>query len=67
MKKISNRANLIVWDSGLLIGTALYLFLNASANSNHQNLIVGFITAAVILPNSIRNHIAAYKLNGKIY
>jgi len=63
MKELSTKAGLILWDVALALGVLLYFFWKVS---EHYNLIVGLITV-MILSFSIQKHIAAYKLNGKIY
>jgi hypothetical protein len=60
---MKDRSRLILWDMALLIGIALYLFINTSAQNN---LIIGLVTV-LIFSNCIKNHIDAYKLSGKIY
>lgn len=60
---MKDRSRLILWDVALLVGIALYIFINTSAQNN---LIIGFMTV-LILANCIKNHIAVYKLSGKIY
>jgi hypothetical protein len=60
---MKDRARLIVWDSAFLVGIGLFFFWNIPP---HYNLIVGFLTT-LIMSNCVANHIAAYKLNGKIY
>ena len=60
---MKDRSRLILWDIALLIGIALYILINTSAQ---YNLIIGFVTV-LIFSNCIKNHIAAYKLSGKIY
>ena len=60
---MKDRTRLIMWDSALLIGTALFFFWNIQ---EHSKLIVGFMTV-LIMSTCLRNHIAAYKLTGKIY
>jgi len=60
---MKNRTRLILWDSCLLVGILLLLVLNFKP---HYDLILGFSTA-LILSNCVANHIAAYKLTGKIY
>ncbi|WP_374948362.1 hypothetical protein [Mucilaginibacter sp.] len=57
----SNR--LISWDAALVTGVILFLFLQVP---EHYNLIIGLVTV-MILSNCVKNHIAAYKLTGKIY
>jgi len=63
MREFSERTKLILWDTTLIIGVVLLAF---KFIPEHYMLIVGF-TTAMILSNCVRNHIAAYKLNGKIY
>lgn len=58
-----NRVKLILWDVALLIGIVLFIIVN---DTQHYDLIIGFSTV-LILTNCITNHIAAYKLNGKLY
>lgn len=60
---MKDRARLVMWDSALLIGVILFFFWNIQ---EHSKLIVGFMTA-LIMSTCLRNHIAAYKLTGKIY
>ena len=60
---MKDRGRLIAWDAALLIGIAIILFVNVT---EHYYIMIGFLTA-LILSNCVRNHIAAYKLNGKIY
>ncbi len=60
---MSERSRLISWDAALIAGIVMFLFLQVPGN---YNLIIGLITV-MILSNCVRNHIAAYKLNGKIY
>ena len=60
---MKNRTILIMWDSALLIGIALFLFWDIQ---QHGKLILGFMTV-LIMSTCLRNHIAAYKLTGKIY
>jgi len=63
LRQMKNRTRLILWDACLLIGTLSLLFVDIKP---HYNLILGFSTA-LILSNCVANHIAAYKLTGKIY
>jgi hypothetical protein len=60
---MKERKRLISWDVALITGVVLFLFLQVP---QQYNLIIGIITV-MILSNCIKNHIAAYKLNGKIY
>ncbi len=60
---MNNRIKLIVWDSALISGIMLFLFWNIQP---HNNLIIGLITV-LILSNCAAQHIAGYKLTGKIY
>ena len=60
---MKDRTRLIMWDSALLIGVILFFFWNIQ---DHSKLIVGFMTV-LIMSTCLRNHIAAYKLTGKIY
>jgi len=60
---MKNKGKLIIWDACLVIGILLFIFWNIQP---HYNLIVGFSTV-LILSNCVANHIAAYKLTGKIY
>ena len=60
---MKNRNKLIIWDGGLVIAILIFLFLDVQPR---YNLIVGFSTV-LILSNCVANHIAAYKLTGKIY
>jgi len=60
---MNNRSKLIIWDIALTIGILLFLFWDIRESSK---LIVGFMSA-LILSTCVRNHIAAYKLTGKIY
>jgi hypothetical protein len=60
---MKDTARLIAWDTALVIGVILFLFWNIPV---HHNLIVGLTTVNVFI-NCVRNHIAAYKLTGKIY
>ncbi len=60
---MSGRIGLVLWDSALLVGVALFFLWNIQP---HSNFIVGFATI-LILTTCIRNHIAVYKLTGKIY
>ena len=57
------KVGLMAWDAALLIGIALFVFLNVPAN---KNLIIGLVTV-MIFANCIKNHIAVYKLTGKLY
>jgi len=63
MREFGERTRLILWDTTLIIGIVLLAF---KFIPEHYMVIVGFLTA-IILSNCVRNHIAAYKLNGKIY
>ena len=63
MREFGERTRLILWDTTLIIG---FLLLAFKFIPEHYVLVVGF-TTAMILSNCVRNHIAAYKLNGKIY
>jgi len=60
---MTDRIRLIMWDSALLIGIALFLFWDIQ---QHAKLIVGFMTI-LMMSTCLRNHITAYKLTGKIY
>jgi hypothetical protein len=60
---MKSRTELILWDAALIIAISLYFMWRVSANAN---LIIGIIMV-MILSFSIQKHIAAYKLNGKIY
>jgi hypothetical protein len=60
---MNERSRLISWDAALIVGIVLLFLLQVS---EHYRLIIGF-TTALIFSNCIRNHITAYKLNGKIY
>ncbi|MBD1363740.1 hypothetical protein IDJ77_07950 [Mucilaginibacter sp. ZT4R22] len=60
---MSERSRLVGWDAALIAGIVMFLFLQVPGN---YNLIIGLITV-MILSNCVRNHITAYKLNGKIY
>jgi hypothetical protein len=60
---MKSRTELILWDVALVAGVLLFFFWNIS---EHYNLIVGIITV-MILSFTIQKHIAAYKLNGRIY
>ncbi|MBD1393801.1 hypothetical protein [Mucilaginibacter glaciei] len=60
---MNERNRLVGWDAALIAGVILFLFLQLP---EHYNLIIGLVTVN-IFANCIRNHIAAYKLNGKIY
>jgi hypothetical protein len=60
---MKDKARLISWDIALVTGILLFIFLQLPGR---YNLIVG-ITTVLILSNCIKNHIAAYKLSGKIY
>jgi hypothetical protein len=60
---MNERKRLIGWDAVLIAGIVLFLFLQVP---DRFNLVIGIVTVA-ILSNCIKNHIAAYKLNGKIY
>ncbi|MEO6633895.1 MAG: hypothetical protein ABIN13_19280 [Mucilaginibacter sp.] len=60
---MKDRSRLILWDVALLIGVAMFIFINTSSQNN---LVIGLVTV-LILSNCVKNHIAAYKLNGKIY
>ena len=63
MKKISTRSNLIMWDILLVVGYALAFTLHVP---DTYRIGIGFISA-IIFSTCIRNHVAAYKLSGKIY
>ncbi len=63
MKEISDRTRLILWDAALLIGIVLIFALHIP---DTYRIIIGLSTS-LILSNALRNHIAVYKLNGKIY
>lgn len=54
---------MILWDAAFAIGVLLFLFLKVS---EHNNLIIGIVTV-MIFSFAIQKHIAAYKLNGKLY
>lgn len=60
---MSERSRLISWDLALTAGILMFLFLQVPGS---YNLIIGLITV-MILSNCVRNHVTAYKLNGKIY
>ena len=60
---MKDRTKLIMWDSALLIGIALFFFGDIQ---QHSKLIVGFMTI-LMMSTCLRNHITAYKLTGKIY
>jgi uncharacterized membrane protein (GlpM family) len=60
---MKNRGTLIGWDVALLAGIILLLILNSKSQ---EYLVAGLVTV-LIFSNCLRNHIAAYKLNGKIY
>ena len=57
------RGAVISWDVVLFAGIVLLFAIN-SASSLY--LIAGFCTV-LIFSNCLRNHIAVYKLTGKIY
>ncbi len=57
------RGAVISWDVALFVGIVLLLALNGAGN---LFLIAGFCTV-LIFSNCLRNHIAVYKLTGKIY
>ncbi len=61
---MKNRTTLIVWDVMLLIGIALFLFINFADSNNH--FIVGLVSVS-IFSICLKNHIDAYKFGGKIY
>jgi hypothetical protein len=60
---MKDRTRLIMWDSALLIGITLFFFWDIQ---EHAKLIVGFMTV-LMMSTCLRNHIAVYKLTGKIY
>jgi hypothetical protein len=60
---MKERTRIVLWDTALAIGILLFFFWDIQP---HYTFIVGFSTI-LILTNAIRNHIAAYKLSGKIY
>jgi tetrahydromethanopterin S-methyltransferase subunit F len=60
---MKDRSRLITWDAALIVGYALTFALPIP---DTNRIIIGFISA-IILSNCIRNHIAVYKLTGKIY
>jgi hypothetical protein len=60
---MSRRSRLMSWDAALLTGVLLFVFLQVPVQ---YNLTIGLVTV-LILSNCLRNHITAYKLNGKIY
>jgi uncharacterized membrane protein len=60
---MNERSRLISWDAALIAGIGLFFLLQVP---ERYNLIIGIATVS-ILSNCIRNHIAAYKLSGKIY
>ena len=60
---MSERIRLISWDSALLAGILLFVFLQVPGQ---YNLMIGLVTV-MILSNCLRNHITVYQLNGKIY
>ena len=64
MKELSERIKLMLWDSAFVITTVLYFLLH-----NIQPLIgwLLLVTCMITVRKSIKNHLAAYKLTGKIY
>jgi len=60
---MKDRSRLIAWDVALVIGYVLAFALHVP---DTYRIIIGF-ASAIILSNCVRNHIAAYKLTGKIY
>jgi len=60
---MEGRGRLIAWDVALVIGYVLAFALHIP---DTYRIIIGF-ASGLILVTSIRNHIAAYKLTGKIY
>ncbi|MES2278280.1 MAG: hypothetical protein V4592_19775 [Bacteroidota bacterium] len=63
MKELNTRTTLILWDIALIAGIVLLVFKLIPEN---YLVMTGFLTA-IILSNTVRNHIAAYKITGKIY
>jgi hypothetical protein len=63
MKELNGRTTLIIWDIALMVGIMLLVFKFIPEN---YSVMTGFLTA-IILSTCVRNHIAAYKLTGKIY
>jgi hypothetical protein len=57
------RGVVIGWDVALLAGIVLLFILG---HKNPEYLVVGLV-AVSIFSNCVRNHIAVYKLTGKIY
>jgi len=62
-KRMKDRSRLIAWDAALVTGYVLAFALHIPDTCR---IVIGFVSA-IILSNCVRNHIAAYKLNGKIY
>ena len=60
---MGNSGKSIIWDVALIIGIALYFIFR---NIGYYGFIIGFATVQ-ILTNCVRNHVAIYKLNGKLY
>jgi len=64
MKELSERTKLMLWDSAFVITTVLYFLLHTI-----QPLIgwLLLVMCMITVRNSIKSHISAYKLSGKIY
>jgi hypothetical protein len=60
---MKSHSSVIIWDVFFLLGLIL---LFSITDVHHLKLIIGFATIQ-IFTNCIKNHIAAYKLTGKIY
>jgi len=60
---MKDRSRLIAWDVASLIGYVLAFALHIP---DTYRIIIGFVSA-IILSICVRNHIAAYKLTGKLY
>ena len=60
---MKGRTELIIWDAALMLGVLLFIFWSVSDN---YHLIIG-ILSVMVFSFAVQKHIAAYKLNGKIY
>lgn len=60
---MTGRSKTILWDIAFVVGVLLCLFL---PSESHLYLITGLVTV-MIFTNCITNHIAVYKLTGKLY
>ncbi|WP_462266621.1 hypothetical protein [Mucilaginibacter sp.] len=60
---MKSKSTLVSWDVAFVVGVLLFFLLN---DEHHLSLIAGLMTVQIFI-NCITNHIAVFKLTGKIY